>query len=151
MVRSALPSLLLAAALAWLAPEAPAAPTRGAPDTPTLLDLQTLRPGQKAQVRTVFRGDSVETFEAEIVGVLAGGRAEGDLIVARATSDRVASTGVAQGMSGSPVFVDGRLVGALSTGWTFSREPLFGITPIREMLGVLDQPTTAGVGGSAGP
>ena len=135
---------LVAGALALATVSAPAAPV------PTLAP-GLLHPGQKAEVRTVFRGDSVETFDAVIVGVLAGGRAEGDMILARATSERVIETGVAQGMSGSPVYVDGKLVGALSSGWSFTREPLFGITPIGEMLAVLDQPTSRGNPGSAGP
>ena len=110
-----------------------------------------LRPGQKAVVRTVFAGDSVESFDAEIVGVVPGGRAEGDLILARATSPRVERTGVAQGMSGSPVYVDGKLIGALSSGWAFSREPIFGITPIAEMLAVLDEPELPVAPETAGP
>jgi hypothetical protein len=111
-----------------------------------------LRPGQKAAVRTVFEGQKIEEFEAEIVGVLKGGRASGDMILARATSERVLRTGIAQGMSGSPVYVDGRLVGALSGGWSFSREPLFAITPIGEMLEVLEHPWPGDAGvGTAGP
>ena len=134
----------LAGALALVAGTARAAPV------PTL-DLARLHPGQAAEVRTVFRGDSIETFNAEIVGVLTGGRTEGDMILARATSERVVRSGVAQGMSGSPVYVEGKLIGALSTGWSFSREPLFGITPIREMLGVLDLPSLPDAAGSSGP
>lgn len=135
--------LLLAALAALLA----AAPVPAA----TTLAPGDLRPGQRAVVHTVFRGDSVETFEAEIVGVLEGGRSEGDLILARATSERVVRSGVAAGMSGSPVFVDGRLIGALSSGWSFSREPLFGVTPIGEMMDVLELPETRSPGVSAGP
>lgn len=112
-----------------------------APVVPTW-PTSALQPGQKALVRTVFVGDSIETFTAEIVGVLPGGRAEGDVILARATDPRVERTGVAQGMSGSPVYVDGHLIGALSSGWAFSKEPIFGITPIGEMLAVFDQPDT---------
>lgn len=122
-----------------------------ASSTVPTLPASALRVGQKAEVRTVFAGDSVETFTAEIVGVLPGGRAEGDLILARATSPRVERTGVAQGMSGSPVYVDGRLIGALSSGWAFSREPVFGITPIAEMLAVLDEPESRATDGTAGP
>ena len=121
-----------------------------APNVPTLAP-GALHPGQKAVVRTVFAGDSVESFDAEIVGVVPGGRAEGDLILARATSPRVERTGVAQGMSGSPVYVDGKLIGALSSGWAFSREPIFGITPIGEMLAVLDEPDTPVAPETAGP
>ena len=102
-------------------------------------------------VRTVFTGATVDSFEAEIVGVVPGGRTEGTLIVARATGERVARTGIAAGMSGSPVYVGGRLAGALSTGWAFNREPFFGVTPIREMLKVLDQPAEDMPGPSSGP
>ncbi len=112
-----------------------------------------LRPGQRAVVHTVFVGARVDSFEAEIVGVMEGGRAEGTTIVAKATTPSVVASGVAQGMSGSPVYVNGRLIGALSSGWSFSKEPLFGITPIGEMLDVLDQPKRpeGGVQTSAGP
>ena len=140
-----LPRFLLCAGL--LAP----ALALSAETTPPTLAPDALRPGQAAVVRTVFRGDSVETFDAEIVGVLRGGRSEGDLILARATSERVIRSGVAAGMSGSPVFVNGRLIGALSSGWAFSREPLFGITPIGEMMNVLELPETRVPGASAGP
>lgn len=138
---SALTALLLGVVPAWAA-----AP----PGVPTAAPRE-LHAGQRAVVRTVFQGDSIEEFPAEIVGVLEGGRAEGDLILARATSERVARLGVAQGMSGSPVYVDGRLIGALSSGWSFSREPLFGITPIGEMLEVLDRTPGAGGRTTAGP
>lgn len=121
------------------------------PNVPTL-GPDALHPGQKAIVHTVFAGDSIETFEAEIVGVLRGGRASGNTILARALTPRVVQSGVAQGMSGSPVYVDGKLVGALSSGWGFSKEPIFGITPIGEMLDVLDAPDvpSAATAGPAG-
>jgi len=137
-----LPGLVAAALVPALAFAAPSVPT---------LPPSALRPGQLALVRTVFAGDSVETFEAEILGVLPGGRSEGDMILARATSPRVEQTGVAEGMSGSPVYVDGKLIGALSSGWTFSKEPVFGITPIGEMLKVLDQPDLPPGEGTPGP
>ncbi len=114
-------------------------PAGAAPSVPTL-DIDALRPGQTAVVRTVFEGAKIDTFSAEILGVLHSGRADGDMIVARALSERVVRSGVAAGMSGSPVYVDGRLIGALSSGWQFSKEPVFGITPIQEMLAVLDLP-----------
>lgn len=119
-------------------------------NVPTL-PPSALHPGQAAIVRTVFAGDSIETFEAEILGVLPGGASEGDVILARATSARVVQTGVAQGMSGSPVYVDGKLIGALSSGWSFSKEPIFGITPIADMLDVLDRPESANPDGTSGP
>ena len=118
---------------------------------PLTLAPEQLRPGDRATVRSVFRGDSIEEFPAEIVGVLSGGRVDGQTIIARATSEHLKEVGVAQGMSGSPVYVDGRLIGALASSWPFAREPLFGITPIREMLRLLDQPAPSATGPAGGP
>ena len=115
------------------------------------MPVSEVRPGQAAVVRTVFAGDSIESFDAVIVGVLPGGRADGDVILARATTQRVIDCGVAQGMSGSPVYVNGKLIGALSSGWSFSKEPIFGVTPIREMLEVLDRPESPKADGTSGP
>lgn len=139
-------ALALAAPLALVPrPAAPARPAVG------VLPLGEVRPGQTAVVRTVFEGTRIDTFSAVIVGVLRGGRADGDMILARALSERVVRTGIAQGMSGSPVYVEGRLVGALSSGWPFVREPLFGVTPIGEMLEVLDLPSGTPGGTTSGP
>ena len=139
-------TLVLAALVALVA-----APASAAVSSVPTLPPSALHAGQHAVVRTVFAGDSIETFEADIVGVLENGRAEGNVILARATSPRVIQCGIAAGMSGSPVYVDGKLIGALALGWPFSKEPIFGITPIGEMLAVLDQPDVPASGASAGP
>ena len=115
------------------------------------LSADSLRAGDVAEVHTVFAGSRIESFDAVILGVMDIGRTEGRMILARATSERVVKAGVAQGMSGSPVYVRGRLIGALSSGWNFESEPIFGITPIEEMLGVLDWPMSGGSGPSTGP
>ncbi len=139
---------LLFAVLAALASAASSHAGTGPP--PTLAPEQ-LKFGDRAIVRSVFRGDSIEEFPAEIVGVISGGRVDGQTIIARATSERLRQLGVAQGMSGSPVYVDGRLIGALASSWPFGREPLFGVTPIREMLRLFDQPPASTSGPSGGP
>jgi len=94
-----------------------------------------------ATVRTVFEGDKVEEFEAEIVAVMDNYLGpKQDLILARLKGDRVAFTGVAAGMSGSPVYIGGRLVGALSYRMgQFLKEPIAGITPIEYMLRVTEE------------
>jgi hypothetical protein len=125
-------------------------PAAGAAAPPTIAP-EELRPGDRAVVRTVFRGDSIEEFPAEIVGVLGGGRVDGQVIVARGLGERLERLGVAQGMSGSPVYVDGRLAGALASSWPYQREPLFGITPIREMLRLSELPEGPEHGPTAGP
>ncbi len=86
--------------------------------------------------RTVFEGDRLEDFKVHIIGVLRnviGPRR--DLILARLEGGPLANTGVIAGMSGSPVYIDGRLVGAVSYSLgQFSKEPIAGITPIDEMI-----------------
>src|SRR5438093_9182996 len=114
------------------------APALSAP-VPTLTPDQ-IPAGSKAIVKTVFEGSKVEEFEAEIVGVLRGGRTEGDLIIGRATSERVVKTGIAQGMSGSPGDADGKLGCARSSASPFSRDARFRITPTGETLDVLEAP-----------
>lgn len=113
------------------------APARG---TPALLAPDGVHPGDRAVVRTVFEGARIDSFEAVILGSLDAGRSQGITILGRATSPNAIRTGIAQGMSGSPVYVGGKLIGALSSGYSYSREPIFGITPIGEMLAVLEHP-----------
>lgn len=95
-----------------------------------------LRPGMVATGLTVFEGDRLEEFQAHILGVLRNSIGpRRDLILARLEGGPLANTGVIAGMSGSPVYIDGRLVGAVSYSLgEFAKEPLAGITPIQEMF-----------------
>ena len=98
--------------------------------------VDELRPGMVATGRTVFEGDRLDEFKVHILGVLRnviGTRR--NLILARLEGGPLANTGVIAGMSGSPVYLDGRLVGAVSYSLgQFSKEPIAGITPIAEMI-----------------
>ena len=92
--------------------------------------------GMRGEGRTVFEGSTISSFEATIIGKLpeiAPGR---NLILARLSGGPLQETGVLAGMSGSPVTVDGKLIGAVAYAWGFSTEPIAGITPIDEMLDV---------------
>jgi len=120
-----------------------AAPVSAADGPPAFLPLDQIRPGQRAVGRTVFVGRTIEEFELTIVGVVPGGRAEGAMILARGQGDRIEHDGIAAGMSGSPVFVDGKLIGALAFGWPFSRDALCGIQPAAEMRAVMTTPDRA--------
>jgi hypothetical protein len=95
-----------------------------------------LRPGMVAIGRTVFADDRLEEFRAHILGVLRNSIGpRRDLILARLEGGPLATTGVIAGMSGSPVYIDGRLLGAVSYSLgEFSKEPIAGITPIQEMF-----------------
>src|SRR6478609_8562380 len=99
------------------------------------MSVSEVRPGMVGIGRTVFNGTHVEEFRAHILGVIdnvIGTRR--NLILARLEGGPLANTGVIAGMSGSPVYVDGKLIGAVSYALgSFSKEPLAGITPIAEM------------------
>ena len=101
----------------------------------TQMGVKDIRPGMVGIGRTVFDGTHVEEFRANIIGVLENViGTHRSLILARLEGGPLANTGVIAGMSGSPVYVEGRLVGAVSYALgAFSKEPIAGITPIAEM------------------
>src|SRR6266511_5894377 len=112
---------------------------RGAAPT---MPVSEIRPGMVGISRTVFDGTHVEEFKANIIGVLEnviGTRR--NLILAKLEGGPLANTGVIAGMSGSPVYIDGKLVGAVSYSLgSFSKEPIAGITPIAEMTDATSAP-----------
>jgi len=100
------------------------------------MPLEDIRPGMVGVGRTVFSGTTLEDFKVHVLGVLRNVIApKRSLILARLEGGPLAKTGVIAGMSGSPVYIDGRLVGAVSYSLgQFSTEPIAGITPIAEMV-----------------
>jgi hypothetical protein len=106
------------------------------PAAPPYFPIDQVKPGMIATGRTVWQGDTIEEFQVHIIGVLRnviGPRR--DLILAKLEGGPLAQTGVIAGMSGSPVYIDGKLVGAVSYSLgAFSKEPIAGITPIAEMI-----------------
>lgn len=102
---------------------------------PQQMGVREIRPGMVGVGRTVFEGTRVEEFTVKILGVIEnviGTRR--NLILARLEGGPLANTGVIAGMSGSPVYIDGRMIGAVSYALgAFSKEPIAGITPIGEM------------------
>ncbi len=107
---------------------------------PRLYPLEDLRPGMKGIARTVFSGSEPQEFGVEILGVLPGfpGPHQSG-IIARLSGNNVERTSVFAGMSGSPVYIDGRLVGAIAFSFPFSKEPIAGITPIKEMIDIFEK------------
>jgi hypothetical protein len=107
------------------------------PDAQTaMLPLEEVRPGMVGVGRTVFQGTELEDFKVHVLGVMRNVIGpKRSLILARLEGGPLAKTGVIAGMSGSPVYVDGRLMGAVSYSLgQFSTEPIAGITPIAEMI-----------------
>jgi len=121
-----LPLFSLAAALLGAAPVT----------TPAVYPLDQVRPGLRGDGVTVFAGTSSVHFGAEVLGVLRDFVGPGqDIIIARLSGDALTLHGVASGMSGSPVYVDGKLLGAVSYRLgAFAKEPIAGITPAELML-----------------
>lgn len=101
--------------------------------------VSELREGMKGTARTVFQGSEPEEFNVEIIGVMPGGIGpRQDLIVGRISGGSADRTSVFAGMSGSPVYIDNKLVGAISYSFPFSKEPICGITPIEQMINIFE-------------
>ncbi|MEO8025512.1 MAG: SpoIVB peptidase S55 domain-containing protein, partial [Bryobacteraceae bacterium] len=99
-----------------------------------IMPLKEVRAGQKAIGRTVFAGGNVEDFQVEILGVLENLGPKQSLILGRLSGGPLSETGVMAGMSGSPVYIDGKLAGAVALAFPFSKQAIAGIRPIEEML-----------------
>jgi hypothetical protein len=105
-----------------------------------LYPLDDLRPGMKGIARSVFAGSEAQEFGVEILGILPGFTGPRQAtIIAKLSGANVDKTGVFAGMSGSPVFIDDRLVGAIAYSFPFSKEPICGITPIQQMIEIFQQ------------
>src|SRR5690242_20141211 len=107
--------------------------------TTQFMSVDEIRPGMKGFGKTVFQGTKIEQFDVELLGVLKNFAPKQDMILARLSGGPLARTGVIAGMSGSPVYVDGKLVGAVAFSFPYATEPIAGIQPIQQMLNLLDQ------------
>jgi hypothetical protein len=105
-----------------------------------ILPLSEVKPGMVGEARTVFEGTVPEAFKVRVVSILRNFLPKQDIILVRAEDPRLVASGIAAGMSGSPVYVEGKLVGAIAYGWSFAKEPLAGVTPIESMLAERDRP-----------
>jgi SpoIVB peptidase S55 len=101
----------------------------------TYWEVDDVRPGMKGYGRTVMKGTKVETFQAEVIGILKNTSPGRDLILCRLAGLDLERTGIIAGMSGSPVYIDGKLLGAVAYGWAYGKDPIAGITPFAQMQG----------------
>jgi hypothetical protein len=113
------------------------------PPPPAILPLEQVKPGMIGQAWTVFQGTKPEPFRVKVISILRNFIPRQDIILVRAEDPRVQFSGIAAGMSGSPIYVDGKLMGAIAYGWAFSKEPLAGVTPIESMLAEGKRPRRA--------
>lgn len=106
----------------------------------SIMPLKDVRAGMHGVGKTVFSGDKVEDFQVEILGVLENTGPKENLILGRLSGGPLEHTGVMQGMSGSPVYIDGKLIGAVALAFPYAKDPIAGIRPIEEMLKVDSAP-----------
>ena len=105
------------------------------------IPIEDIRPGMVGEGRTVFSGDTIESFKVTIMGVLRNVGPNSNMILAELEGGPLAHTGVIAGMSGSPVYIDGKLIGAIAFAFPFAKDPIAGITPIQEMLDATATPS----------
>lgn len=99
-----------------------------------IMPLADVHAGMHGVGRTVFNGDQPSDFQVEILGVVHNLGPRQAVILARLSGGPLAETGVMEGMSGSPVYIDGKLIGAVALGFPFAKDAIAGITPIEQML-----------------
>ncbi len=102
--------------------------------------VENVKPGMRAVGYTVFSGGEPKKFDLEILGVLKGfPNPQQNAVLSRLLGDELNHTGVFQGMSGSPVYIEGKLLGAVAFGYQFAKDPIAGITPIQHMIEVFEE------------
>jgi hypothetical protein len=100
--------------------------------------VDDVRPGMKGYGRTVMRGTKIENFDAEVLGVLKNTSPGRDMILCRLSGLNLENTGIIQGMSGSPVYINNKLLGAVAYAWPYGKEPIAGVTPFSQMHGYVE-------------
>jgi hypothetical protein len=117
-----------------------------ADDSPATIPVTDIKPGMKGVAYTIFQGDQVEKVDLEVIGILHNAVGpQLDVILVRLLGDKVQQTGVVAGMSGSPVYFDGKLAGALALKLgQFTREAIGGVTPIADMYEIEKSPASSG-------
>jgi len=112
----------------------------------SIFPVSELREGMRGTAKTVFRGSRSEEFNVEILGVIPNWIGpKQDMIVGRLSGANAERTFVFAGMSGSPVYIDGKLVGAISYSFPFAKEPICGITPFEQMISAVETSSSVAV------
>lgn len=108
---------------------------------PDIIPVSEIKPGMKGIAKTVVSGTKIEEFGVEVIGIMKNKGPSGDLILVRTYGDLIDKTGgIAQGMSGSPVYINGKLAGAVAYGWSLTDHKIGMLTPIEDMLKLWELP-----------
>jgi len=108
----------------------------GSLDKTKYITIDEIKPGMPAYCLTTYKGNRIEKFDLEVLSVMHNIKPGHNAILVQGTGKQFIHTGPVAGCSGSPVYIDNRLAGALAFGWTYSKDPLYGVTPIKEMLDI---------------
>ncbi len=135
---SFLTALTAGLALLLIQPGSPAAEEavvarKFGPKPETFWQVDDIRPGMKGVGKTVMKGTKIELFHAEVLGVMRNSSPGRDLILCRLSGLDLERTGVIQGMSGSPIYIDNKLLGAVAYAWAHGKDPIAGVTPFIQM------------------
>ncbi len=104
-----------------------------------IMPLSDVRSGMSGVGRTVLRGREIQEFDVEVISVLEDGNMGQSLILIKVSGDLIdQSGGIASGMSGSPIYIDGKLIGAIGYGWQMSDHRIGMVTPIEDMLNLFE-------------
>jgi hypothetical protein len=132
--------ILALMAAAVMAQAKPKSQTSGAQAAAEFFPLEQVKPGMRGVGWTVMQGNEPEKFECEILGVLKGFQNPNrNAVIIKLLGEKYQHIGIFQGMSGSPVYIDGKLLGAVAFGFQFAKDPIGGVTPIQEMVDIFEQ------------
>ena len=113
-------------------------------DLDKFMPVDEIKPGMRGIGKTVFEGTRIEEFQVEILSVDKNGNGpKSDIIWALCSGDPLDETGILRGMSGSPIYINGRLIGAVAYAFSFIKKPIAGVTPIVDMLGIFEDEQNA--------
>ena len=119
---------------------------------PEFMAIDEIKPGMHGIAKTVVLGTKMEEFGVEVLGIMKNKGAAGDLILIRTYGEVIDRTGgIAQGMSGSPVYINNKLVGAVAYGWSLTDHKIGMMTPIGDMLKLWDLPDKHNIGAQENP
>src|SRR5262249_44264397 len=121
------------------------------PAAPAFWDVDQLKVGQKGYGVTVMKGVKLEQFQVEILGLLKNTSPGRDMVLCRLSGLDLEKSGVIQGMSGSPVYIENRLVGAVAYSWPYGKEPIAGVTPFSQMRGFAESFERRNLAGQTAP
>ncbi len=106
------------------------------------MKLSEIKPGMEGEFKTIFKGSTIETFKFKVLGILDKFVSDKNMIIAELFAPELTDGGVMAGMSGSPAYIDGKLIGSVSYGLSnFMKKPIAGITPIEDILKTSDYST----------